>query len=179
MIFFRNDHVEEHMKEIAIRLVFSFFIYLYIPNHSWRFCPNKPFERLAYSSSFVPTPQFIQRVRWIARRGKKSQETDVRRHSNEENQTASLRSRFARVVLARRTDKNMRRTFAGNRRTTLKKTDSYIRGNTVPLTLSVSLPTGEARMVWKNANEQRENIALSRYPLHQGSCVFVHRFPRN
>ena len=51
--------------------------------------------------------------------------------SNEENQTSSLRSRFARVVLARRTDKNMWRTFADNRRTTLKKTDSYIRGNTV------------------------------------------------
>ena len=70
-LYFSKDHVEEYMKEIAIRLGVFFFIYLYIPNHSWRFCPNKLLEILAYSPSFVPTPQFLQRVRCIASRGKK------------------------------------------------------------------------------------------------------------
>ena len=69
-LYFSKDHVEEYMKEIAIRLGVFFFIYLYIPNHSWRFCPNKLLEILAYSPSFVPTPQFLQRVRCIASREK-------------------------------------------------------------------------------------------------------------
>ena len=79
-LYFSKDHVEEYMKEIAIRLGVFFFIYLYIPNHSWRFCPNKLLEILAYSPSFVPTPQFLQRVRCIASREKKQQQTDFRRY---------------------------------------------------------------------------------------------------
>ena len=113
-LYFSKDHVEEYMKEIAIRLGVFFFIYLYIPNHSWRFCPNKLLEILAYSPSFVPTPQFLQRVRCIASREKK-------RTRNWFQKASIAVPGLHNVVLARRTKKDMRRPrFTDNRRTTWK-----------------------------------------------------------
>ena len=98
-LYFSKDHVEEYMKEIAILLGVFFFIYLYIPNHSWRFCPNKLLEILAYSPSFVLTPQFLQTVRCIASRGKKKvQETDFRRHLNQIQGRSSSEGKLRRIL---------------------------------------------------------------------------------